>query len=134
MRIVFDTNVILSAFLTEGVCSKLLTRARKGDFYLFACPFILEEVKINLKKKFSATPGEIKEVLDILAEATYKLVEPSQTVSGVCRDSNDEPILACALEAKADYLITGDTDLLILKSYQKTRIIAPRDFEMLFRD
>ena len=132
MRIVFDTNVILSAFLTDGVCSKLLIRARKRDFYLFTSPFILKEVDRSLKKKFSASASEIKDVLVILAEATYGIVETPQTVSRVCRDIDDDHILACALEAKAHYLVTGDTDLLILKRYQKIKIITPRDFEMLF--
>jgi len=132
MRVVFDTNVLLAAFLTEGLCSKLLSRAKKSHFNLITCPFILREVERNLKKKFTASSDQTKNVLNLITEATYDIVEPSQTVSGVCRDKDDDHVLECALEAKADYLVTGDGDLLVLKKFHKTRIVIPREFELLF--
>jgi putative PIN family toxin of toxin-antitoxin system len=134
MRVVFDTNVLLSAFLTEGICSKLLIRARRKEFNLVTCPFILKEVERTLKKKFLAAPSEVRDVMDLIADATHLVVESVQVVPRVCRDQDDDQVLACASEAKADYLVTGDSDLLVLKKYIKTQIIAPREFEMLFRD
>jgi uncharacterized protein len=134
VRVVFDTNVLLAAFLTEGLCSKLLSRARKSQFSLITCPFILGEVERNLKKKFSASTDQIKNVLNLITEAAYDRVEPSETISGVCRDKDDDHVLACALEAKADYLVTGDGDLLMLKKFHKTRIVTPREFESFFMD
>jgi len=50
MKVVFDTNVLLAAFLTEGLCSKLLLRAKRGEFDLYLCPFILHEFRDKLKK------------------------------------------------------------------------------------
>jgi len=58
--VVFDTNVLVSAFITEGVCSKLLGRARRGQFQLIPCPFILKELEAVLLKKLSATKGETR--------------------------------------------------------------------------
>jgi len=55
-------------------------------------------------------------------------------VQSVCRDPGDDAILACALEARADYLVTGEVDLLELKNFEGIRIVNPRDFEMLFND
>jgi len=52
----------------------------------------------------------------------------------ICRDPEDDAILACALEAEVDYLVTGDADLLELKTFKGLRIITPRDFELLFND
>lgn len=132
MKAVFDTNVLLAAFLTEGVCAKLLTRARKRQFNLITCPFILHEFERILTKKFSATRQERENALALVAEAAASIVHPSETPSGACRDKDDDNVLACALAGVADYLVTGDKDLLHLKTFRKIRIIAPRDFELLF--
>jgi putative PIN family toxin of toxin-antitoxin system len=132
VKAVFDTNVLLAAFLTEGVCAKLLTRARKQQFNLIACPFILHEFERILSKKFSATKPEKKNALALITEAAQDVVQPSETPAGACRDRDDDNVLACALEADADYLVTGDKDLLHLKVFRGIHMITPRDFEMLF--
>jgi predicted nucleic acid-binding protein len=69
MKVVFDTNVLLSAFFTEGLCSKLLLRAKRGEFELYLCPFILNEFQDKLKNKFQATPTEIREAIGLVREA-----------------------------------------------------------------
>ncbi len=132
MKAVFDTNVLLAAFLTEGVCAKLLTRARKQQFSLITCPFILHEFERILTKKFSATKQEKETALALITEATQNVVTPSVTISGACRDKDDDNVLACAVEAAVDYLVTGDKDLLHVKVFRGIRIITPREFELLF--
>lgn len=132
MRVVFDTNVLLAAFVTEGVCAKLLVRARRRQFSLLTCPFILHEFERILMKKFSATKLERLDALSILTEAVDEIVHPSITVPKVCRSKDDNNILACAQEGTADYLVSGDKDLLILKAFEGTHIISPRAFELLF--
>jgi putative PIN family toxin of toxin-antitoxin system len=134
MKVVFDTNVLVSPFVTEGVCSKLLGRARRRQFQLITCPFILKELETVLLKKFSATKGETRQVLRILAEAISALVQPAQPVSGICRDQDDDRILACAIAVNADSLVTGDSDLLELREFRGIRIVSPRDFELLLED
>jgi putative PIN family toxin of toxin-antitoxin system len=134
MKVVFDTNVLVSPFFTEGVCSKLLGRARRRQFQFITCPFILKELEAVLSKKISATKGETRQVLRILAEAISALEQPAQPLSGICRDPDDDHILACAIAVNADYLVTGDSDLLELREFRGTRIVAPRDFEVLIKD
>jgi putative PIN family toxin of toxin-antitoxin system len=134
MKVVFDTNVLVSAFVSEGVCSKLLGRARRGQFQLITSSFILKEFEAVLLKKLSATKSETKQGLRILTEAVSDIVKPSQTLSGICRDPDDDNILACIIAASADYLVTGDSDLLQMRDFRGTRIITPRDFEILFED
>ena len=134
MKAVFDTNVLMAAFVTEGICSKLAGRARRGQFDLITCPFILKEFETVLLKKFSATKSEIRQALRLLAEAISILIRPTQPVYGICRDPDDDSILSCCLAASADYLVTGDSDLLELGEFRGTRIISPRDFETLFAD
>ena len=95
MKVVFDTNVLVSAFVSEGVCSKLLGRARRGQFQLITCSFILKEFEQVLLKKLSATKGETRQALRILAEAVSIISQPSQEISGICRDPDDDNILSC---------------------------------------
>jgi len=132
LKAVFDTNVLLAAFLTEGVCAKLLTRARKQQCNLTTCPFILHEFERILAKKFSATKQEKDNALALITEAAQDNVHPSEAPTGACRDKDDDNVLACALAAGADYIVTGDKDLLHLRTFRGIRIITPRDFEMLF--
>jgi putative PIN family toxin of toxin-antitoxin system len=134
MKAVFDTNVLLAAFITEGICSKILVRGRKRQFHLILCPVILREFERVLIKKFSITRNEARSILQIVSEAMHSVVSPSQSVQGISRDPDDDSILACALEAGADYLVTGDVDLLELKIFKGIRIVTPREFELLFND
>jgi uncharacterized protein len=134
MKAVFDTNVLIAAFLTEGICAKLLTRAHRRDFDLILCDGILQEFKRVLKKKFSVSPHETSEALIILSAAAQDILEETDSIAPTCRDSDDDLILACAKDAVADYVVTGDEDLLVLKNYEGIGILNPRGFEKLFPD
>lgn len=134
MKAVFDTNVLIAAFVTEGICSKIFTRARKRQFRLLACPFIMGEFRRILVEKLSASRSEADEAIKLASEAIVMIVHPKQVITGVSRDPDDDNILACVLAANADCLVTGDHDLLDLHEFERTRIISPREFELLFND
>lgn len=134
MKVVFDTNVLIAAFLTEGICAKLLIRARRRDFDLILCDGILREFKRVLKKKFAASPHEMSEALIILSEAAHDILGQTDSIVPICRDSDDDLILACARDAVAGYVVTGDEDLLVLKNYEGISILSPREFEKFFPD
>jgi putative PIN family toxin of toxin-antitoxin system len=132
MIAVFDTNVLIAAIITQGVCSKLLHRARAGEFSLISCPFILKELRRILSKKFRLPHDEIASTMEPISEAIGQIIEHNLKITDTCQDADDDNIIACAVAAKADYLVTGDSDLLEIKSYQGVKIITPRDFEALF--
>ena len=134
MKAVFDTNVLIAAFLTEGICAKLLIRARRRDFDMILCDGILQEFKRVLKKKFAASPHEMSEALLILSAAAQDILGQTDPIVPICRDSDDDLILACARDAVADYVVTGDEDLLVLKDFEGISILKPREFEKLFPD
>jgi uncharacterized protein len=134
MKAVFDTNVYIAAFVTNGVCAKILHRGRQGQFKLIGSPFILNEFERVLIKKFSLSRPETREATRLISEAMHIIIHPEESVTGVCRDPDDDAILACALGSKADYLMTGDGDLLKLRAFRETRIVPPREFELLFSD
>ncbi len=132
MIAVFDTNVLIAAIITEGICSKLLHRARAGEFSLVSCPFIMMELRRTLSKKFRLSLGELSSAMEPISEAISQVIEHNLKVKDICRDADDDNIIACAVAAKADYLVTGDSDLLEIKRYKEIKIITPRDFEALF--
>jgi len=132
MIAVFDTNVLIAAIITEGICSKLLHRARAGEFSLISCPFIMKELQRILSKKFRLSNEDIDLAKEPIREAVRQVIEQNLQITNVCRDAADNNIIACAVSAKADYLVTGDADLLVIGSYQGIKIITPRDFEALF--
>lgn len=134
MKAVFDTNVLIAAFLTEGICSGLLIRARKQAFNLVLCDDIIREFEGILIKKFKLTSTDISEISAIVSEAASEILHNLDPIPNICRDPNDDMIIACAIDAAADYIVTGDEDLLILKRYKDIVIINPRNFEALFAD
>lgn len=134
MKVVLDTNVLIAAFLTEGLCSKLLLRARRREFEMFLSKGIIEEFERNLRKKFALTPSEINQVRSVLLEAAAETIPEVSPIPPICRDPEDDKILALAKQTDADYLVTGDQDLLVINQYGLTRIVTPRDFESLFED
>ena len=134
MKAVFDTNVLVAAFVSEGVCSKLLIRARKRQFHLFVSPFILQEFERVLVRKLAVSKGEARDAVRLVSEAAEAIVLPPKLDAPICRDPMDDNVLACSLAAGTDYLVTGDADLLDLGSFRNTLIISPRDFESLFVD
>lgn len=134
MKVVFDTNVLVAAFLSEGVCYKLLLRARKKEYELVLSPDIVAEFEGVLLRKFSLSQSELTDVRTLLAEATDQIYLEVDPIEPVSRDPDDDKILACASVSQADYLVTGDEDLLVVRQYGGTKILAPRDFESLFAD
>ena len=132
MRVVFDTNVYIAAFVADGICARLVRRARKREFELLLCHIIIHEFSSKLKVKFRCTSKEIEQACSLISEAAAAVLDGGILSVPVCRDQKDDPILACAETAAADYLISGDKDLLVMEQYGKCKILSPRDFELLF--
>lgn len=134
MRVVFDTNVLVAAFAADGLCAKLLRRANRREFSLVLCPVILEDLGRVLKKKIGATAGEIRNAIDLLAEiSTVAGKDPTPSPpAGLVRDPDDDLILACAAAARAEFLVTGEKDLLAIGRHGRVRVADPRAFELLF--
>ena len=126
MRIVFDTNVLLSAFITRGLSSRVLDICVERHS-LYISQFIIDEVCEKLKDKFNVSATNIKKVTSYLS--SYFVAEtPEGKLPTICRDSDDNNILLLADTVQADLIITGDRDLLVLKKHGSTLIITPREF------
>lgn len=132
MKAVFDTNVLVAAFMTEGLCSSLLIRARRHDFDLILSGDIVREFKNTLTKKFKISAADVSEITAIVKEAALEVIDHPAPIARTCRDKDDDMVIACAVSADTDYIVTGDEDLLVLKRYKNIAIINPRNFETLF--
>jgi putative PIN family toxin of toxin-antitoxin system len=123
VRIVFDTNVLFAAFVAHGVCAGLyeecLLRGR-----IVVSQFIREELREKLLKKTGLSQSEVQEVLAAV-RADAEIVEPQPLPAPVCSDADDDWILAAALSAKADALVTGDKDLLVPGRQISIPILTP---------
>lgn len=126
MKILFDTNVIISSFITKGVSYDVVRYAKKRHI-LYVSNFIIKEVKDKLKSKFKFTDKEIKQVSSFL-NTYFMNVGDVKVIEKVCRDKDDNNILFAAVKEKVNVIITGDEDLLVLKKYQSIDIIKPADF------
>jgi len=106
----------------------------KKEYELVLSPDIVAEFEGVLLRKFSLSQSELTDVRTLLAEATNQICLEVDPIEPVSRDPDDDKILACASVSQADYLVTGDEDLLVVRQYGGTKILAPRDFESLFAD
>jgi len=127
MRIVADTNVIVSALVFGGVPRQVLELADTGRCELFFSEAIQTEVRRVLAEKFGWERAMLQKVLPVLW-STGEMVVPRVAVRAVSDDPDDDRILECALEADADFLVSGDRHLLRLQIYKSIAIVSPRQF------
>ena len=98
-----------------------------GTISLTISQHILDELADVLMRKFDATPEEIAEANGIVGDAA-RIVQPSMQIDVIKEDRPDNRILECAVSAEADYIVTGDKDLLRLSSYDSIKILTVSDF------
>ena len=132
MRVVLDTNVIVSGLNFPGNERLVLELALRGRFELCLSPFILEEVAGVLVRKFDWDAERSSQALSALGNAAT-VVEPRRLPEMIEGGHADNRILECAVEVSADYLVTGDRrHLLPLEEHHGARILnAPRFLSFL---
>ena len=126
MKIILDTNVLVAAFITRGVCSELLDHCIRHR-ELITSEFILGEFQQHLRHKFKYNTVEIEKAIKLLSLKVV-LVTPVVLSGKICRDADDDAILGTAVAGEGDCIITGDKDLLVLKHFGSIDIISPSEF------
>ena len=122
MRMVFDTNIFVSAFVIPGsLAEKAILKVIEGDDILLLSKEMLDELLHVLSTKFGRDREEISRLAVILSEMV-EWVRPTLRIS-VLNDEADNRILECAFSGKADFIVTRDKKMLEVKEYEKTRII-----------
>lgn len=132
MRIVVDTNTALSGLLWQGAPRRLINAARAGQASLITSPALLAELaEVLARDKFAERIRHAKLSPRILLEdyATLSyVIEPTGLPEPVSRDPDDDQVLACALTAGVDAIVSGDKDLLTLGSHGGTPILSAAAF------
>ena len=126
MKVLLDTNVIIAAFITRGVCSELLDHCIRHHV-LITSEFILNEFREHMIHKFGYAVEAVEEAVELL-ELKMQIVKPSPLENPVCRDPDDDIVLGTAVAGDVACIVTGDKDLLILKQFGLYDIVAPAEF------
>ena len=125
MKVVLDTNVIVSALAAQGLCSILFELCLKHEIYA-SDPLFLE-IEEALREKTELPPKIIQDTIQSLKK-DLRNVRPAHVPLESCRDLEDLHVLGLAVASEADVLVTGDQDLLVLKKFQGIPILSPREF------
>lgn len=127
MRAVIDTNVLISALFWGGQPRRVVDLAAAGRFQAVTSPELLVELEGVLAGDFGVPQDRVDLVLrDILSYA--EVVAPTQELAVAVRDPSDIKVIACAVAGRADFIVTGDRDLLALGEPQGIRFVAVREF------
>ncbi|MDP3098202.1 MAG: putative toxin-antitoxin system toxin component, PIN family [Syntrophales bacterium] len=131
MKTILDTNVIIAAFASRGLCHAVF------ELCLDRCEIvlseeILREVLMNLNRKIKLPLPQCESIVSYLRESGF-VSEIDDVETSLCRDKNDVHILGLAQRSLAEYIITGDKDLLELVKYKSAKIITPREFWTLLK-
>ena len=126
MRVFLDTNVLVSAFTTRGLCEDVL-REVLASHDLIVSAHLLNELERTLRGKFKIPKTLISEILIFLGEDTI-LSKVGDFPNVNIKDQDDLAMLSCALEGRADIFVTGDKELIELRRVSDLEILSPRAF------
>jgi len=135
LRVVLDTNIFVSSLLVkEGVPARVLDAWRDRQYALFISPPIIGEIRSTLdypriRNKYNITESDIDQLITLLEHDALIVPGDDPSVSGsIPEDPADEAVLACAMDARADLIVSRDRHLLELEEYQGISIHTVRDF------
>ena len=126
MKLVLDTNVLIAGFISHGTCNELIEYCALNHEVVLSV-FILQEFRQKLIHKFGFTTREAEDAVHLL-ESRFEVVTPVKLARPVCRDAEDDQVIGTALAGKCECIVTGDKDLLDLRSVQRIRIVSPSSF------
>ena len=132
MKIVLDANVVIAAFAARGLCESVLELCIHGHQIVLS-EGLLEEILQNLRQKIKLPVGVVDEIGKFLLEHA-NVFEPAPLPLDLCRDPEDVKILGLALSAHADFIVTGDQDLLVLNEFRGIPIVTPRSFSTILHN
>lgn len=131
MRVFLDTNVLVAAFATRGICADLF-RAVLQEHDLISGEPVLQELNRVLLRKLKFPEAQTREIIRFLRNQA-EVIKPTKAATWPEADPDDRWIVASAIEGKAEILVTGDKDLLDAKTQTGIRVVSPRGFWELLK-
>ncbi len=129
MRVVLDTNVIISALLFTGRTSDLTPLWQAGEITPLVSREILDEyIQVLAYPKFHLTENEIRSLIEEEVLPYVQVVKPRKRLNVVRRDPSDDKFIECAVAGKSLVIVSGDKDLLSLETYRNISIMTPVQF------
>ncbi len=125
MRVVFDTNVVVAGIVAEGLCREIL-EIHVPEHTAILSQVLWDELVTTLRRKFGLTPDDLPILALYRQHADW--CEPAELSKAVCRDPDDDWVLATALAGDARAIVSGDADLLTLDPYSGIEMLSPRQF------
>ena len=124
-KVVLDTNILISSILFKGTLSRIVDLWKDGKILPVISRETFHEFKTVLEyPKFKLTKGETKAIIEEEILPFFEIVEITNTVSGICKDPDDDKFIACALSASADFIVSGDKDLCDVVTHKSIKIIS----------
>jgi uncharacterized protein len=134
-RVVLDTNVLVSALILKGRLNTFVDLRKQGKIIPLLSKATFHELTTVLRyRKFALTAREIESLLATDVLPFFDVVDTVVDMTGTCRDPEDDNFLSCALSGSADFLVTGDKDLLELATVKRVRIVTPAVFLEICRE
>ena len=128
LRVVADTNVLVSALLFGGPPEQIVLAGLRGEIQLLTSSPLLKELERVLKGKFKLNLHLVRNILEEIKEVA-ELVEVSSHINVISYPDDDNRVLECAVDGKAEFIVTGDTKhILPLKEFRGTKILSPSEF------
>lgn len=129
MKVLLDANVVVAAFAAHGLCEALFEVCLDAHDLIIS-EELIAEIDKNLRNKIKLPSSTVSSIIGLLRENT-QLYPPNPVEIDACRDPKDLHILGLAEAGGASCIVTGDKDLLILKKFERCRILTPRQFSDL---
>lgn len=128
LRVVFDTNVLISALGRDAKPEACLEQVLHDQVEGYISPAILDELtRVMEYPRFEFTDDEKQSFLELIL-ASFHLVAPAISLDVIAADPDDDKILECAIASNADYIVSGDSHLQELGSYRTVDIVNPAEF------
>jgi len=133
LKVVLDTNVLVSGLLFTGETSKAVRLWQDRKIIPVISRETFEELRTVLEyPKFGLNRQEIRDIIEFEILPYFKVIDVVHKIQNVCRDPEDDKFIACAISAEADYLVSGNRDLCGMKRYKNIRILTIAEFMSLF--
>lgn len=133
LKVVLDTNILVSALLFRGELSRLIDLWKKDRVIPFISKETFQELKAVLEyPKFHLTKDEIRTIIEEEILPFFEVVDVASEVSGICNDPDDDKFISCAISASADFIVSGDKHLCELHTYKSVKIIRAADLMKMF--